>query len=103
MKLCKIQSNCPEILDEFPESRALPAIVDFSPKDASNHTPSMGHSLALQWNTEQDYFQIKVAFKNRPKTKRGLLGDIMTPFDPHGFVSPAMLACELLQREIFPL
>ena len=62
----------------------------------------MGQSLGLQWNTENDTFQIKMEFKDRDKTKRGFLGYIMSPYDPFGMASPAMLPCKLLQREIFP-
>ena len=101
LKLCKIQSNCAEIRDFFPAAESLPAIVDLSPADPSNATPQMGHSLGLQWDTVDDLFRVKMEFKVRPKTKRGLLGHTMAIYDPLGQVAPATLSCKLLQREIF--
>ena len=102
MKLGKIQSNCPEVRNLFPDSQPPPPTVDLSPADTSEPAPQMGHSLGLQWDTTNDLFRVKMEFKDRPKTKRGLLGYIMSPYDPFGQVSPAMLSCKLLQREIFP-
>ena len=40
--------------------------------------------------------------KKRDMTRRGLLGYIMSPYDPFGIVEPAMLTTKLLQREIIP-
>ena len=40
--------------------------------------------------------KIKIEFKDRPKTKRGLLGNITSVYDPQGIAAPAMLSCKLL-------
>ena len=51
---------------------------------------------------ENDRFYIKTEFKPRSMTKQGLLGYIMSPYNPMGLATPAMLKCKLLQREIIP-
>ena len=58
--------------------------------------------LGLQWLIKEDVFNIKMQFKDRPITKRGFLGYVMSPYDLLGIASPALLSCKLLQREIFP-
>ena len=40
--------------------------------------------------------------RDRPMTRRGLLGTIMSPYDPMGIAAPAMLKCKLFQREVLP-
>ena len=103
LKLCKVQSNEPTIRDAFPSDEPRPRIMSLSPGDPTGETLSKGHSsLGLQWDIEQDTLQIKIQFKDRPFTKRGLLGHIMMPYDPFGIAQPAMLMPKLLQREIIP-
>ena len=77
-------------------------MVNLAPVDPTTNDPSYGTSLGLQWNIDDDEFSIKTEYKDRPKTKRGFLGQVMSPYDPIGMASPAMLACKLLQRRIFP-
>ena len=40
--------------------------------------------------------------RDRPTTRRGLLGTIMSPYDPMGIAAPAMLKYKLFQREVIP-
>ena len=79
----------------------MPEII--KPKEGdTNDLEEESTSLGLQWHIKKDTFSIKNEFKDRPKTKRGLLGHIMSVYDPQGIAAPAMLSCKLLQREIFP-
>ena len=65
--------------------------------------PALGHSsLGLQWDLESDLLYIKTEMRDRPMTRRGLLGTIMSPYDPMGIAAPAMLKCKLFQREVLP-
>ena len=102
LKLLKVQSNSAVIRDAYPTSTPLPTTRNLTPMDNSSPNPSMGQSLGLQWDTQQDEFMIKMEYKERPQTKRGFLGYVMSPYDPFGMASPAMLSCKLLQRDIFP-
>ena len=97
MKLCKVQSNSELVRKAHPASDPRPITIDLTPIDPSNAT---GTSLGLQWHIQDDEFSIKMEFKDRPKTKRGFLGHVMSPHDPFGMASPAMMSCKLLQRQI---
>ena len=86
----------------YPPSNHIPTTVNLAPIDPSCTDPSDGASLGLQWDLKDDIFNIKTEFKFRPKTKRGFLGYVMSPYDPFGMAQPAMLICKLIQRELFP-
>ena len=103
LKLCKVQSNAETVRRAYPSSNPIPTTVNLAPIDPSCTDPSDGASLGLQWDLKDDIFHIKTEFKFRPKTKRGFLGYVMSPYDPFGMAQPAMLICKLIQRELFPL
>ena len=102
LKLCKVQSNSDVIRKAYPSKDKIQTKVDLAPCDPLTSEPANGKSLGLQWDIIKDEFSIKTEFKDRPYTKRGFLGYIMSPYDPMGLASPALLSCKLLQREIFP-
>jgi len=103
LEFCKIASNVPRIQDKYPNSMKGAQMKNLSPIEAQTSDPEKGRSLGLQWNMKTDRFSVKTEHKNRVRTKRGFLGQIMEPYDPFGIAQPAMLACKLLQREIWPL
>lgn len=99
VKLCKISSNHPSIRKEFQEATSLPSVVDFSAdrivmERAHSTDEDITNSLGLRWNTEDDTFQIMSKMEPRPYTMRGLLSYLMRPFDPLGFVLPALLSID---------
>ena len=102
MNLCKVQSNSPHIQQQYPPKEPLPSTVSIIKVDPNNSETLKVQALGLQWDIPEDTFSIKMEYKERPKTKRGFLGHIMSPYDPPGMTAPAMLSCKLLQREIFP-
>ena len=101
LNLCKVQSNAQLVRDAYPTTETLPEIINLKEGDMTD-LEEESTSLGLQWHIKKDTFSIKIKFKDRPKTKRGLLGHIMSVYDPQGIAAPAMLSCKLLQREIFP-
>jgi hypothetical protein len=55
-------------------------------------------ALGIEWNTESDFFAIKVAIKDRALTRRGILSMVSSIYDPLGFLSPFTLkAKQILQ------
>ena len=101
LKLCKVQSNAQLIRQAYPTEDKTPEIMTLKDWNAINPDQE-STSLGLQWHIDKDTFSIKTEFKDRPKTKRGFLGHIMSVYDPQGIAAPAMLSCKLLQREMFP-
>ena len=103
LNLYKVQSNALSVRQECPPAEPLVDIVELSPNGSTpEEEREKTSTLGLQWHIQQDIFTIKLEFKDRPKTKRGFLGYMMSPYDPFAIASPAMLSCKLLQREIFP-
>ena len=101
INLCKVQANAQLVRNAYPSEEKLPEIINLKEGETTD-LEEESNSLGLQWHIKHDTFSIKIEFKDRPKTKRGLLGHIMSVYDPQGIAAPAMLSCKLLQREIFP-
>lgn len=57
----------------------------------------------MLWNVEQDTIEIKVVAKQLAPTKRGILKQISTIFDPLGLVAPFVLLAKLILRELWRL
>ncbi len=102
LEFCKVSSNSAMIRREYPNQAKISPIKSLAPVEQAPSDPTKGQSLGLQWDMEKDMFSIKTEHTKRPRTKRGLLGQIGEPYDPFGIAQPAMLVCRLLQREIFP-
>ena len=103
MKLCKVQSNSALVRQAYPPEDKESAIKTLGPVEFNTAQPEKRNTaLGLQWNLQQDTYSVKTELKVRPMTRRGLLGYIMSPYDPFGIVEPAMLSTKLLQREIIP-
>ena len=88
IRLCKVCSNRNEVYEAFEQSERQPMKVDLCQTTGAS-TPFVGtQSLGLSWDTRMDTLQMKVAIKDNPFTRRGLLSHIMTPYDPFGMSAP---------------
>ena len=109
--LCKIESNNPEVLAHVPNAKRLPPIVEL-PSDAvscdvlydgsDSAETTTSSALGVQWDTVKDFLSAKTAYKNRPFTKRGLVGHVNTTYDPGGIIAPARLDVRLMHRDVCP-
>ena len=59
LKLCKVQSNAEMVRQAYPSSKPPPTTVNLAPIDPSSTEPSDGASLGLQWDLQDDVFNIK--------------------------------------------
>ena len=57
----------------------------------------------MLWNVEQDTLEIKVVPKQLAPTKRGILKQISTIFDPLGLVAPFVLRAKLILQRLWRL
>jgi len=48
-------------------------------------------ALGIQWCVESDKFQVCLALKDQPMTRRGILSTVASIYDPLGFLSPCVL------------
>ena len=94
MKLHKIVSNSPEVLEAFPDAVKTASITTL-PSEGENTA-----ALGVQWNTESDNFLLIPNLPSRPFTKRGILSTINSLFDPIGIASPVILFGRIMQRQI---
>ena len=57
-------------------------------------------SLGLTWDLNNDNFVFKITDEEKPLTRRGLLSNVNSIFDPIGFVFPVINCGKILLREI---
>ena len=60
-------------------------------------------ALGVLWNVEQDTLEIKVVPKHLAPTKRGILKQTSTIFDPLGLIAPFVLRAKLILQELWRL
>lgn len=56
-------------------------------------------SLGLCWDIDADAFTFKVAFSDKPFTRRGVLSTVNSLFDPLGFAAPVTIRGRALLQE----
>ena len=59
--------------------------------------------MGVLWNVEQDTLEIKVVPKRLAPTKRGILKQTSTIFDPLGLVATFVLRAKLILQELWRL
>ena len=94
IRLHKIVSNRPSVIDHFPESERA---KNTSSKSLGND--EVHRALGLAWHVGRDVLFIKVELSVRPMTRRGMLSMTSSIYDPLGIVGPIVLQGKLLQRE----
>ena len=76
----------------------LPDVLSLKKESLADKASSLG----LQWHIARDTFSIKAGCKDAPLTKRGLLKQMMSVYDPQGMAVPATLTNKLLFRDLTP-
>ena len=49
------------------------------------------NALGLVWNIDTDTFGYKISMQDKPLSKRGMLSELSSVYDPLGFVAPFLL------------
>lgn len=60
----------------------------------------MERALGLEWCVETDSFKFRLALKERPCTRRGVLSVISSIYDPIGLLAPVTLPAKMLLQEL---
>ncbi|XP_075530085.1 uncharacterized protein LOC142563417 [Dermacentor variabilis] len=100
LKLHKIASNCPTVLEAFPEEDRANDLKDL---DLSNGSQPIQRSLGVSWNLKKDVFTFTTPFQEKPFTRRGVLSVVNSLYDPLGFVAPVIVQGKSLLRELVAL
>ncbi|XP_013408934.1 uncharacterized protein LOC106172673 [Lingula anatina] len=94
-KLTKWMSNKHEVLESIPvQERAKGVEVNLSQQALPTE-----RALGVYWNVEEDVFCYKIALKEKPLTRRGILSMVSSIFDPLGFASPYILQAKKILQE----
>ena len=88
MEVSKFVSNKKQVLGSIPEEECRKGIFDQDPELGMLPTEK---ALGIYWNTEEDNIGFEVRLKEKPNTKRGMLSEVSSIYDPIGLVSPFIL------------
>jgi hypothetical protein len=101
LELRKWSSNSKELINSIPQELR-----------ASHHQELISDpfikTLGIRWNTETDQFQFKFADPDptplsKPYTKRRVLSEMSTLFDPLGWLSPVMVQSKILMQTLWKI
>ncbi len=96
-QLTKFVSNDERSLEYIPiEDRAEPT----SRVNLASDSDLMQTVLGVCWLVATDELSFKLALKDKPPTRRGLLSVISSVFDPLGFVAPYLLKGKLILQRL---
>lgn len=86
--LTKRISNSREVINSVPESKRAPSAKNLYLNKNSALTE---RAVGIQWNVQADTFSFKIASKEKPATRRGILSIVSSIYDPLSFISPRIL------------
>ena len=96
-RLTKWISNSKEVIKSVPESERAPSVKDL---DLDKNSALTERALGVQWNVQADTFSFKIASKEKPATRRGILSIVSSIYDPLGFVSPCILPAKGILQDL---
>ena len=102
-RLTKFMSNSRYVLAQLPPKDILSSPGISQPFDLDLDSLPVERALGVLWNVEQDTLGIKVVPKQLAPTKRGILKQISTIFDPLGLVAPFVLRAKLILQKLWRL
>lgn len=96
-QLTKWLSNSRKTIESIPESDRAAFVKDLH----FEHT-LVERALGIQWNVASDVFSFKIATKDKPPTRRGILSVISSIYDPLGFahLSTKVLLQDLCRKQL---
>lgn len=96
LRLHKFISNNKKVIETIPKEECAEGATDLDMALGEHH---MERALGVQWCISSDKFQFRVAVKENPFTRRGVLSTVASVFDPLGFLAPFILTGKMiLQR-----
>ena len=98
MHLRKWCSNCPELLKNIPQCD-----LELVPTNDDNSANSTIKTLGIIWNPSTDNLSFKIHKKLNlpPFTKRKVISDIASLFDPLGLLSPVIVKAKMFMQTLW--
>ena len=85
-RLTKFISNDVTVLASVPESERAESVISLD----FDELP-VERALGVQWNVQEDVFSFRIVSRKKAVTRRGILSDVSSMYDPLGFASPFIL------------
>ena len=95
--LTKWISNSRIVLQTIEEEHRA---TDWKELDLDRDELPVERALGLQWCVESDTFKFKMAMKEQPQSRRGMLSVISSVYDPLGFLAPVTLPAKVMLQEL---
>ncbi|XP_068726147.1 uncharacterized protein [Montipora capricornis] len=95
--LHKFVSNKKEVLRSIPISDRADDLKNI---DLDLDKLPIERALGVHWCIQSDTFQFRLTLKDRPCTRRGILSNISSIFDPLGFVAPILLEGKSILQDL---
>ncbi|XP_064646159.1 uncharacterized protein LOC135499344 [Lineus longissimus] len=96
-RLTKWVSNDREVIASLPLEERAPKVKDL---DLDNSNLPMERVLGVSWDPETDSLGVNAKIMDKPLTRRGLLSDVSSVYDPMGIVSPFVMPAKCLIQEL---
>jgi hypothetical protein len=90
-RLTKFVSNDVAVLASVPESERAESVVNLDLDELP-----VERALGVQWNVQEDVFSFCIVSRKKAPTRRGILSDVSSMYDPLGFASPFILPTKRL-------
>ena len=94
-RLTKFVSNDVTVLASVPESKRAESVVNLD----FDELP-VEKALEVQWNVQEDVFSFRNVSRKKAATRRGILSDVSSMYDPLGFASPFILPAKRLLQHL---
>ena len=95
--LHKFVSNSTEVVKSLPTSELSSGMQDLNLLKTEN---PIERALGVQWCVDLDQFSFKIALKDQPMTRRGILSTINSVYDPLRFLAPVILEGKIILQEM---
>ncbi|KAJ8027040.1 hypothetical protein HOLleu_32065 [Holothuria leucospilota] len=96
-KLSKWLSNSLSLLENVPEEDKCKSIKGM---DFTYEALPTERALGVYWNVHEDCFGYKFFVKSNPYTRRGLLSEICSIYDPLGFAGPYTMYAKCIMQDV---
>ena len=96
-------SNSRNVLAQLPPKDKVGSPGIWQPFDLVLDSLPVKRALGVLWNVDQDTLEIIVVPKQLAPTKRGVLKQTSTIFDPLGLIAPFVLRATLVLQELWRL
>ena len=94
-RLNKWISNHPDVLESIPVSERAESVKEVGQSELPTE-----RALGVIWDVEKDNFKFRVAAKDKPSTRRGILSEASSLYDPCGFAAPVVLLAKHLLQDL---